>query len=177
MLHLLVSFFLAADGGAADLVWNARTIEHVRVDFPGPAASIVEKKWDSGGSTQFTSLLTGDDETFRVNVRAEKGEGLEALRLDHPSPPWKFGKVESVKVCGKSAQKVVVTQAGRQIACVETTDGVGSGPRYFPARRVVALVFSHRGLVVRVTLESEADRPGAHDAMFEHVVQSIRCED
>lgn len=175
MVHLLLLVLLAAEGSETPPVWNTRTIEHVRVDFPTEA--VVEKKWDTGGSTQFASLITGENEVFIVNVRAEKSEGIEALRLDHPSPPWKFGKVEQVTVCGKKAQRVVVTKAAEDIPCVETMDGTGGGPMHAPARKLVALVFSHRGLVVRVTLESESDKPKVHDAFFERVTKSIRCDE
>lgn len=168
MVRLLLSLLLTADGG---VVWNSRTIEHVRVDFLEGAVN--EAKWESGGSTQFQSTITGESETFRVNVRAEKSEGLDGFRSDRPG--WKFGKVERVTVCGKSAQKQLANIAAQDVQCVERTDGTG-GPMHIPARKAVALVFSHRGLVVRVTLESEADRPGVHDAVLEHVLQSIRCE-
>ncbi|MFT3712544.1 MAG: hypothetical protein QM817_33265 [Archangium sp.] len=168
MFRLMLSVLLAADGG---VTWNTRTVESVRVDFLDGA--VTEAKWESGGSTQFQVTETADGEKFRVNVRAEKAESLEAFRTERPG--WKFEKVQTTKVCGVAAKKLVAKNPAQDLQCVESTDGT-SGPMHIPARKAVALVFSHRGLVVRVTLESEADRPGAHDAMFEHVLQSIRCE-
>ncbi|MBL8916920.1 MAG: hypothetical protein JNM17_39820 [Archangium sp.] len=174
MIQLLVSVLLAVDGGETPPAWNVRTIEQVRVEFP--SEFVTENKWDTGGSTQFTSLITGPNEVFIVNVRAEKSEGLEALKLDHPSPPWTFWKTEQTTVCGKKAQKVVVTKAAQDIQCVETVDGTGGGPMHSPARKLVALIFPHRGLVVRVTMESESDKPNVHDAFFARVTKSIRCD-
>jgi len=155
------------------LKWRARrlAVAGVTLDFVD-GSEVTEVIWEKDGGTLYQTHVVDGTGILRLNLRAEKDEGMGGFRLDHSS--WQMSSSVKTQVCGQPAELVRATTPSQHIVCVMTKEG--NHPAYIPARSAVAVVFEHRGRPARVTFEIESDTQDVFEPARDHFLASIRCD-
>jgi hypothetical protein len=141
----------------------------------GDEAAPEVKAWPQGGVIMQTVSLGDDHQPLRLLIRAAPDETLEGFRRDHSMA--KFSKLESIRICGKPAKRLIASEAEQHITCVmvPADDPRGNHPAFVPAMTTVAVSFQHRGQTVVASWSIETALRDVHHADEAHFFDTIEC--